>query len=153
MSRRAQTTLILGAGASVPYGFPTGRSLADQIIEELTQGSTPLHIQLHKCGFEHEAIREFATRLTSLELYSIDRFLEAQPSYREIGGAAIAAIMIPNESSDRLKASDEDHWYRHLFNELLSGQTYDSSWLHVLTFNYDRSLEQYLFERLVDGMG
>ena len=61
--------------------------------------------------------------------------------------------MIPNESSDRLKASDEDHWYRHLFNELLSGQTYDSSWLHVLTFNYDQSLEQYLFERLVDGMG
>ena len=29
------TVLVLGAGASKPYGFPTGREIADQIIGAL----------------------------------------------------------------------------------------------------------------------
>ena len=157
MSNRAITTLVLGAGASQPYGLLTGQQLNHRITSDLAKQpeagkEDPLYVRLHKCGYDHKTIQTFTTRLENLEAESIDDFIEAHADLRDIACTAIAAVLAPREAPGSLRPSG-NHWYRLLFNQLRTGGTYDSSWLRVLTFNYDRSLEQFLFKTLVDGMG
>lgn len=154
MSRHSITTLILGAGASEPYGFPTGRQLIDRIEQGLTAEPKALYTQLHEGGYDHTLLAKFGERLRNLGAYSIDSFLQAHPNLRPIGCAAIAATLIPCEDIAKLRPADaRDDWYRYLFNELRIADHFDMSWLRILTFNYDRSLEQHLFECLTKGMG
>src|SRR6267378_303056 len=72
-----RTVLILGAGASMPYGFPSGSGLRRHIIEYLDE-------------------------LLSADTTSIDVFLERRTEFVEIGKAAIAATLIPLESTRNL---------------------------------------------------
>lgn len=156
MIRRAKTTLVLGAGASMAYGFPSGPRLRECIIAGLDEGEgqqKPLYLRLREAGYTQEALQVFLARLRNLPTYSIDRFLEANPPLREIGCFAIAAELVGYEVTDALLHPSGGDWYQYLFNELLVGQEYRAGWLRVLTFNYDRSLEQYLFNGLVDGLG
>jgi len=45
--------------------------------------------------------------------------------------------------------------YRYLLNEIAScsWEEFDPSWLSIVTFNYDRSLEVFLCEALQDRYG
>src|SRR6266550_7993398 len=55
MIKRA-TALVLGAGASAPFGFPSGRTLRDNIIRDLGTGSTDLYKALATSGFDARQI-------------------------------------------------------------------------------------------------
>ena len=46
------TVLILGAGASAPFGFPVGRQMLIQICEHLRDSNTDLSQQMEKCGLQ-----------------------------------------------------------------------------------------------------
>jgi hypothetical protein len=52
------TVFILGAGASLEYGFPTGRGLRDQIVRELRGAKGDLVRQL--AGVRRSEIEDFA---------------------------------------------------------------------------------------------
>jgi len=78
----------------------------------------------------------------------VDLFLEHRPEFLEVGKTAIAAQLMPYEIEDNLFIG-EKNWYPYLFGHL--GPSFDEirhSRLSIVTFNYDRSLDQYLFRTL-----
>ena len=58
------TVLILGAGASKPYGFPTGEKLLRDIVDIFKHRPLPpLFDSLRGCGFEDDFIKGFVNEL------------------------------------------------------------------------------------------
>jgi len=164
------TAFILGAGASVPYGLPTGNELRFT----LAHVASAYHHRLLDCGFSEEAIEQFRRRLAKHDDESIDQFLSnfdpSQPDHAElisIGKHAIAACILFAEnhwtrlwdperdadSHDR-PSSAPQKWYTRLLNDILANShmsdlaTLHHAPIYFITFNYDRSLEQYFLDNI-----
>jgi hypothetical protein len=138
-----QTTLILGAGASNPYGFPTGLELRKKILALSSQ--LELFELLARNG--RQQIRNFLEQFRLSQLVSIDSFLAKNPEYTHLGKTAIAIVLLGCEREEILYSEEnEDHWYRYLINEISphDWEALNLSWLKIVTFNYDRSLYFYL---------
>ena len=150
-----KTILILGAGASVDYGFPLGRDLVLRICASLSDTAGLQHATLLACGFSASQIHEFQSQLADSNLSSIDAFLENREEFEDIGKAAIAAVLIPCERKDRLRrASNVCLWYEYLHSKLIGRNTdFFRNQLAVVTFNYDRSFEAALFNALSNAYG
>jgi hypothetical protein len=143
-----QTVLILGAGASIPLGFPSGRQLVTKVVEGLRKPNAQLFQLLVACGFDPIHITLFRDALATSGRSSVDVFLEYRSEFLPLGKTAIAALLTPFEDEAKLYSS-ERNWYEYLFNHL--GPSRDDvarSKLSVVTFNYDRSFEHYLFNAL-----
>jgi hypothetical protein len=141
---RTPTVLIFGAGVSFAYGFPLGRQLLLNTANNL-RSPTPVLQSIKDCGFDDSFIGRFSGELIESMQPSIDAFLERQPSYSEIGKAAIVAALIPSEAKQRLTSRDDLRLYEHLWSKLTGHVgTYPGNRLGVVTFNYDRSFEQFL---------
>lgn len=145
---KVPTVLVLGAGASVPYGFPTGRTLTRIIVE-----SPEWRKRAIWAGVGEEVIKDFVEIFKRSQLYSVDKFLMLQPEYENVGKAAIASVLTEFENSDKLSPNEQgednqaDHWYQYLWNCLITDwEKFKENKLSIVTFNYDRSLEQYLFQ-------
>ena len=144
------TALILGAGASVPYGFPSGLDLMRKILNEIRPGqSTELSEKLTSIlGIEQEDIGYFYECLSRSGKTSVDAFLEHRPTeFLRIGKLAITLTLVQYEIEDRLFAPKMagKSWYEHLWDKLdATFDDFDKNKLSIITFNYDRSLEQYL---------
>ncbi len=152
------TVLVLGAGASASYGFPLGRVLLLQVCENLAEGvDSPLKRHLHKYGFKTEDLKSFERELRLSMQPSVDAFLEKRPEYMKIGKAAIAAHLMPYENPENLLRRDNRlGWYQYLFNQLDSGKidfNFKENKLSIITFNYDRSLEYFLFTAVKNSYG
>lgn len=137
-----KTVLVLGAGASQPYGFPVGSVLVSQLQ------SVGVARQLERAGVAGE-FKQFSEVLGAAQPYSIDEFLENRPEFSSVGTMAITACLLPAEHRSLKELNDlskTDHWYRYL-KAHLSGpfQELGKNQLRIITFNYDRSLEHYLF--------
>ena len=78
-----KTVLILGAGASAPYGFPTGQALIDWICGEFVGVAGGL-------GVGEVEVKQFVSRLRRSGANSIDLFLEHNPDLQRTGKIAIA---------------------------------------------------------------
>ena len=147
-----KTVLILGAGASAPYGFPTGRSLLLQITDDLIPGTSTRLRQTLPFSLEHT--NEFQAELLASHQPSVDAFIENRPSFTDIGKTAIAIKLINCENPDRLMRAGRLQWYEYLWNQLgTRRQEFLNSKLSVITFNYDRSLEYSLFNSLRSAFG
>lgn len=142
MTSRTKTALILGAGASHGYGFPVGSQLRQKILA-LRENAEASNV----FGFSEHATRKFVDAFRESQTYSIDSFLGRRQEFVQIGKAAIAYILLTCEqTADLTNDENKDHWYQFLVNELATEawETFDPSWLSVVTFNYDRSLLSYL---------
>lgn len=161
--KNKKTALVLGAGASTDYGFPTAQKLIDEIWHSmLTMNTTTWFPQLQKCGFPDDRIVEFRETLRRADPLSVDDFLaiEKNEKYREIGKAMIALALIQHESIGSItrtpKNDGETKLYTFLWHHL--GTNYDefmrnTPFLTIITFNYDRSLEYYLYQSLSNQFG
>ena len=149
-----RTVLILGAGASVDYGFPLGRTLITQICARLSQKTTTRDL-LIDCKIAETHIDQFQRQLAASNLPSIDAFLENRPEFEKVGKAAIAAILIPCELEQKLKRKEGQYlWYEHLHSKLIQRKNeFTRNKLSVVTFNYDRSFEAALFLAVQNAYG
>jgi hypothetical protein len=143
------TVLVLGAGASAPFGFPSGRKLRDDIIAGLRKETAQPFQLLTAAGFDVNHVASFRDALRRSGQPSVDVFLEYRPEFIPVGKVAVAASLIPYEDETKLWSGD-DNWYEHLWKHLGPSLMDDiaQSHLSVVTFNYDRSLEQFLFSAL-----
>lgn len=150
-----KVTLILGAGASMPFGFPSGYQLKTQIIEGLSPGNRRgMLSHLRNAGLELMEIEHFRTALEKSGKRSVDAFLEHRPEYLTVGKIATACALLPCENEARLFASGQESWYEYFFNKLNAQfEEFDKNSVSVVTFNYDRSLEQYLITALRNAYG
>jgi hypothetical protein len=148
--------LILGAGASIPFGFPSGRQLLIRICKRLGESSTKFSRLLTQIGFKYESIHSFTEQLLNSMLPSVDTFLEKRPEFLEVGKAAIAAALIPYENRDQLKRNPERiHWYEYLFGKLAAAglEDFKDNKISFITYNYDRSLEYFLLTAIQNSFG
>ena len=160
---KTPVTLILGAGASKPYGFPTGKELIDDIanLHDKPQTDLPGWIGGKDNTFDLDLNRlwELAKRLKFSDPISIDDFLKHNRHLLDIGKTAIACHIAYSEKPRKLREPNynsgehnPDHWYPELWHRLIDGltepdQIADNA-LTIITFNYDRSLEHYLFHNI-----
>lgn len=149
------TVLILGAGASMPFGFPSGRSLLIEICSGLRIPESDLSQQLLNCGYDSQSMREFCTALNSSMQPSVDAFLENRPEFLLVGKAAIACSLIPRENETSFERKpDGQQWYEYLFNKMAARlDDFNRNTLSIVTYNYDRSLEHFFFEALKHSYG
>jgi hypothetical protein len=171
------TVLVLGAGASKPYKYPTGDDLIDIIVERIKRSirqtnnndlnyednskkiiinGEPVHI---------DTLAKFKAELIAVNPANIDTFLNLYPRYATLGKYLIAEALLEKEQDhntpiewgkDAAKESNKENWYRWIINALVSnileGEEEklldNANTLTIVTFNYDKSLEYHLHNRL-----
>ncbi|HUD48697.1 MAG TPA: SIR2 family protein [Candidatus Baltobacteraceae bacterium] len=143
------TVLVVGAGASYPYGYPVGHTLVDDIIKGATDPLSALfHDLTHVDGYDFDGneVKKFARELNGSASQSVDAFLESRPDFSDMGRCAIASELMRYEKPGIIHATNE--WYQYLFQQMYDRRQFESfgeSKVSIITFNYDRSLEFCLF--------
>lgn len=153
------TVLILGAGASMPYGFPSGQDLLKNIDSKLNRRSIGSHPSpdwiaiLKGFGIAEGDIETFRRDLFYSRM-SVDAFLEHRPEFFHVGKLAITLSLIQYEDEDCLFSDNTKNWYDYLRGKLNAPfEDFGKNKLSVITFNYDRSIEHYLFKVLKSTYG
>src|SRR6266487_1140334 len=97
------TVLVLGAGASYPYGFPTAKELKKRICEEFSNPNTAASRLLGEgASYSPEDFFNFKEAFLKSGQPSVDAFLEWRPNFLDIGKLAIAYCLIPFEDESKL---------------------------------------------------
>lgn len=148
------TVLVLGAGASKPYGYPLGGELLENIVAIL--GDSNWVPALLQCGVDKEIIEEFKSELFLSQQPSVDALLEHRPEFRDVGKLAIAMSLIAHEFESSLFAHARrgEGIYHYLFTQLNAPwEEFANNKLSIITFNYDRTIDHYLFTALKHSYG
>lgn len=156
---KTPTLFILGAGASVPFGYPTGGELRDDICSR-KRGHQLIQLlkekeNLNPLVFKIENfVKTFTREFKSSGSYSIDAFLERRPEYMGIGKKAIAMILKRYETDSNL-SKQQENWYMYLFNRMkeCSFNDFSKNKISFVTFNYDLSLDQFISKALQSFYG
>ena len=146
-----KTVLILGAGASLAYGFPLGRGLRDLVCDTPGNKENRTARAIADAGYNLDDMMDFVNTIKHSGYTSVDWFLEDRREYIQIGKAAIAACLIPFENPSKLfpPQAPADHWYELLVNIMASPiEEFCDNELSIISFNYDRSLEYYFLRVL-----
>lgn len=143
------TVLILGAGASMPFGFPSGAELVNHICSKLIgHVRSSINDAFLELGLDHGIFDKFVKALYYSGRTSIDAFLQHNPDYMAVGKLAIAAALTPFEGTHGLFRR-KDNWYLTLLQHLNANiGAFGENKLSVITYNYDRSLEWFLLTAL-----
>ena len=86
-----KVTLVLGAGASNPYGFSHGGKIKDEVIKQAMSpdiyriGDTSLLSLLEPFVFSNNDVQEFAHQLNNSAQPSIDAFLFERVNSLKLG--------------------------------------------------------------------
>jgi len=155
---KEKTCLILGAGASRPYLLPTSGELrniilgdkhAEQAFKSLNWDAEHVHNPVYfydrllKNHVTERSLKNFREEFFNAQRVSIDSFLShRKDDFEVIGKLAIAAAILMCENERRLNAN----WYQWLLERIIEdGPDFPAQNLSVITFNYDRSLERFLW--------
>jgi hypothetical protein len=130
------------------YGFPLGSELKILVLQRLDNMASADFAQYHAMNIEPSDVEYFRDAPKQSGVSSVDAFLEHRPEFIKIGKTAIAEALIPFEDESKLLSSNSD-WYGYLLDKLDAPlDQFHRNWLTILTFNYDRSLEWYMFKAL-----
>jgi hypothetical protein len=91
------TVLVLGAGASCPYGFPTAKQLKNRICQ-VFESNTPAIRLLGDNAAPTENFLQFREAFWRSGTPSVDEFLQGRPEFLNVGKLAIAYCLIPYEN-------------------------------------------------------
>ena len=84
------TVLVLGAGASVPYGFPSGLELLEQINGNLEYLNHSWWNIIERLEVTREEVSYFLQELLFSGQPSVDAFLEHRSEFLKVGKLVIA---------------------------------------------------------------
>lgn len=172
-----KTVFILGAGASCPYGYPSGAHL-----RELICLSTDHSVLVQTVGEDiRPQVNRFKKTFESSSTKSIDLFMARNPELAPVGKYIIAFETFRAEQISQFrekanwaqeqrkhpqphlsldgylmrKAFQGDDWYSYLFDRVTENLAapitlpdFSDGKVAFITFNYDRSLEYFLYESL-----
>lgn len=152
------TVIVFGAGASMSYSFPFGKRLLQLIEQNLNPASTKWIPKLIECGIKSDQVADFKRVLFLSQQSSVDSFLEHRPEFITVGKLVIALSLIPMEEGNRLFNFDSRRigCYQYIFDKMTSSTSFEQfneNQLAVITFNYDRSFEHYLFTSVMNTYG
>lgn len=156
----SQITLIIGAGAHVPYGFPSGKGLKQEIIkynDRYYQNNLENELELFCSKFpnELEDILKFTEYFAKSHFYSVDSFMASSLKNEkgrllEAGKFLISSIILKYEENIKIGFTNED-WIHFLFNDILKDHLNDFLKFPpaIITFNYDNFLERSFYNHLI----
>lgn len=133
-------------------GYPLGTGLRREILENLQKYED----LIAPLGISRGDIQRFINEFSKSQMASIDAFLARRADFSAIGKIAIAISLLSKEHPSALiNNHHEDNWYFYLFNKIaaVAWESLDLSDLSIITFNYDRSLEQYLISAIYSSYG
>lgn len=147
---KENTVLILGAGASEHLGYPLGLNLLEFIDDAnfLKRFEYQIISYLDKIKFSKEKLKSFYEELKWDQSFSIDEFLSRREEYLDIGKLFITYVL--KECENKVSFGiNKVGWYKYLFHKIIEDtENIESNKLYILTFNYDYSLEYFLFKSL-----
>lgn len=195
---KKKTVLILGAGASVPYHYPTGAELVEEVLKRAEKRLINKDLWKHRwkpydytvSSPEEENLKTFINNIRKYKPINIDYFLhqvygggsKEHKQLIQLGHELIAEVILncekkiddkgnftrPIKDQDGKPVKDkngnnsyEDNWYRYLRHDLISGGVLEGEQdengltealkeslkkIQIITFNYDVSLEYFLYE-------
>lgn len=137
---------IVGAGASCPFGLPTGLHLRTLLTSKGPPSSLNYFYQIPR--FRRE-VETFQREFLESGIESIDLFLHFRREHAEIGKILIAGHLLELEESalNRTEKSGPlkpvtDDWISYLYNRFLACYGDVDHWpVCFVTFNYDRLIE------------
>lgn len=164
-----ETLFVLGAGASKPYGFPTGKELRAYVCQDFPNQFSDV---LSKDRNIHSKVdrlvadaQDLAKKFKSSNIPSIDQFLALSPRYSSIGKQAIIMNILRCEHNSAFglglnEESQSQDWYSLLYARMTEGlsspadyEKFGQNKISFITFNYDRSLEHFLYTSLLNSFG
>jgi hypothetical protein len=122
MISAANVLLVLGAGASKPYGLPTGAEVVERVLRLDPRDPTERFVAATSGEREHlslEAIEHFQRELAAAQFDSIELFLEHRPEFSRIGKLIIAHLFLRAERPKRLWRPRDGGWYAYFLNTVL----------------------------------
>jgi hypothetical protein len=160
------TILILGAGASKPYGYPTALELRKEIIHNfMPRFKSIIGTKYNDLDFTHESYVKNLNQM--IEVFkksstgSIDLFLSRNKNYYLIGKQIITFLLADYEMKSKFREAIKERkydWYFTLYNILTKDvitpddiSIFSKNKISVITFNYDRSLEHFIYESLFNS--
>lgn len=145
-----RTVIVLGAGASAPYEFPTGFELSVLMLNSLRPGEATYNNLRDMAGMAQEDIIGFRDAFHHSGKNSVDAFLEHRTDLIPIGKFATAHILIGKENPAKLFQYGNS-WLREIYNRMNSTfDTFARNQLSFVTFNYDRTVEHFFFSALLN---
>ena len=137
-----EALFLLGAGASKPYGYPTGAELKDQIIDQCINGGELIEI-LTALGHYREDITSLGEQFRNASTTSIDAFLKNRNEFSSIGKAAISYFILEAERNISKHFPNKEDWLGHLLGRVIENKkkSFENRKLNFITFNYDRVLQ------------
>jgi len=170
-----KTVFILGAGASHTYGYPLGKELRYNIVKNYlgALGALAVSLRDQRPNFITES-RAFIDKFALSADLSIDIFLSKFPDFAFEGKMAILYSILKAETESvfledlqiRMRDTqrrrgdriENDDWMWHLydkltrkFNSVKSASEINFDNISFVTFNYDRSLEHFIYTALENG--
>lgn len=156
-----KTVFILGAGASKPYGFPTALELRKEIIYTFPTQYVSEDAKLK--GISHDQVNvdpliiELVNTFKLSSTKSIDLFLSRNKRYLEVGKLLLTFLIGDYEAKSKFRediSNPSQDWYFEIFDVLTREisdpekltQVFVNNKITFITFNYDRSLEHFLYE-------
>lgn len=159
-----ETVFILGAGASTPYRYPTGKDLRERIIKHFPGEMETLirrsSITDTTMRFKPDEAKELSEKFEKSSTQSVDLFISRNKNLSHNGKMAIVIEILKAEKRSLFRESlshDErkEDWYFHLYNRMTATlinsddyQHFSNNKVTFITFNYDRSLEHFFWESL-----
>src|SRR5687768_4393062 len=94
------TVLVLGAGVSYPYGYPTGAELLEDVFQNVVRDEWKTILGAY--GVKESELDQFRSELHQSQKPSVDAFLEHRPEFIKVGKGAIAISLLSREHPDKL---------------------------------------------------
>jgi hypothetical protein len=157
---RPKSLIILGAGSSTAFAYPTGPELinfiANEFVHRLKQLNLipfPSNTPFHDSNDLIKKAKVFAAAIRIAKPVSIDAFLSRKkPDYDDIGKFAIAFSLLIKEKGitddyGRLFHQSNDNWQKLLFEKHFFNHHFtpniDNQYLNTefISFNYEYSFE------------
>jgi hypothetical protein len=149
-----KTVFVLGAGASNPFGLPLGSELKQDVLTGY--GDTTGHaVHLYNTTpFSQADTAEFVNAFGFSGLGSVDAFLERREKFLAIGKSMMGIELAFKENPGRLW-QDGGNWLTYLFSSMIGNtlEEFAENQVSFVTFNYDRSVEHFLFTSLLNSFG
>ncbi|HUU18459.1 MAG TPA: hypothetical protein VMW72_15015 [Sedimentisphaerales bacterium] len=146
-----RTVFVLGAGASCPYGYPSGAHLRKLIC--LNDGFIKHYKEYLKSGssaYSIENVNHFKTAFDKSSIKSIDVFISNNPRLAPVGKYIIAFEVFRAEQRSRFreKAMESKLWYSRKCDD----PKRDRDFLLRKDFFQGGDWIFYLYNRLIEGL-
>lgn len=179
----SRDVFVIGAGAHVPYGFPTGQKLKEIIrsisyscndsdtnasgnvvrsfllkyMEDNPQETMDRYQKYWSRsgggtfrGICERIVKDFVTDFVDAGTFTIDAFLATRTDWSDLGKLVIAVIIRKYERRDPLRNMTDDwiHQFIAMYLVKKDREHIYANFPNVITFNYDRLLEEAIYRRL-----